>query len=641
MSTDYHVAQGDFSSIVYRLQPMVLSNFVMWLDLKVAEFKVYGQMLLDAETDVNSTKWFLRAGSDKSVSSHSTSNENTVPIGGKVKRTATTIQSKANSEIHLAPPTKHARKTVCGEAFTDSKTNLEFDQLPMIQNLSNIQEEVNSFLIGKGNSDSSTSSMTKNVLETGNENIFPLSPPNSSTCCNGSGISQNDSTIKKVPQTTHISSIPQESSMFEKQENSDNSIHSDIGYFSVASKKSRSPTAIQKGLDSETHSQKSQTFVAGSDSLPLSIENIKMEPIDSEFTSPKNDLADLSLCTDSNRPMAMVPNLPINGDNPNNIDTQATQIFTQSDGTTCMFITKPEGLNTEEDRTNDFQQAKKTEELTRFAVKKLKDFLKAEGKDENFETLGVIELRDLLDRFYCTVRNLNGECYSKHSLITIRQGLKRYIQSAPFSRGFDIITDQRFQAANSNFNIVLKTMSDTKRMELIKMPVSEQDMNKLYFDSDVFSIHTPQGLLNKVWFECMIYFGRKGKENVRNWTKNDFHLEVDATGRQYIVKMKSIPTRLQLKEEVGRMYATGTATCPFLSFNFYVSRRNPECLAFFQLPRDSVDQKGLVWFRNRPLGKNSLCAMMPEISRQAQLSQMYRNCCCRVSDVHFLSELLS
>lgn len=46
MSTDYHTAQGDFTSIVFRLQPMVLSNFVMWLDLKVAEFKVYGQMLL-------------------------------------------------------------------------------------------------------------------------------------------------------------------------------------------------------------------------------------------------------------------------------------------------------------------------------------------------------------------------------------------------------------------------------------------------------------------------------------------------------------------------------------------------------------------------------------------------------------------
>lgn len=46
MARDYHTAQDDFGSIVQRLQPMVLTNFVMWLDMKVAEFKVYGQMLL-------------------------------------------------------------------------------------------------------------------------------------------------------------------------------------------------------------------------------------------------------------------------------------------------------------------------------------------------------------------------------------------------------------------------------------------------------------------------------------------------------------------------------------------------------------------------------------------------------------------
>lgn len=44
MSTEYRTATEEFSSIIERLQPVVLSNFVLWLDLKVAEFKVYGQM---------------------------------------------------------------------------------------------------------------------------------------------------------------------------------------------------------------------------------------------------------------------------------------------------------------------------------------------------------------------------------------------------------------------------------------------------------------------------------------------------------------------------------------------------------------------------------------------------------------------
>lgn len=46
MALDYHTAQGDFSTIVQQLHPWVLSNFVMWLDLKVAEYKVLGKMAL-------------------------------------------------------------------------------------------------------------------------------------------------------------------------------------------------------------------------------------------------------------------------------------------------------------------------------------------------------------------------------------------------------------------------------------------------------------------------------------------------------------------------------------------------------------------------------------------------------------------
>lgn len=269
----------------------------------------------------------------------------------------------------------------------------------------------------------------------------------------------------------------------------------------------------------------------------------------------------------------------------------------------------------------------------------MKDFLKAEGKDENFETLSIVALRNLLDRFYTTVRNLNGECYSKCSLITIRQGIKRHLQSPPFNREFDIITDERFQTTNSNFNMMLKTMSDGKRTDLIKVPVSGDDMHKLYFCSDVFSINTPQGLLNKVWFESAIFFSRKGKGNVRNWKMDDFKFEVDPTGRQYIVRMRSASKSYNTAEEMGRIYETGTLICPYRSFKLYAFHRNPECLAFFQLPRESFIQN--VGFRNRPLGKNSLSAMMPEISRQAQLSQIYRNYCVRISDVHFLSELLS
>ncbi|KAL5018195.1 hypothetical protein ScPMuIL_003917 [Solemya velum] len=58
MSADYQIVRDNFSSMVYKLQPMVMANFVLWLDMKVSEFKVHGKMLL-SESDGDVAEWVL------------------------------------------------------------------------------------------------------------------------------------------------------------------------------------------------------------------------------------------------------------------------------------------------------------------------------------------------------------------------------------------------------------------------------------------------------------------------------------------------------------------------------------------------------------------------------------------------------
>ena len=36
----------DFSNLLAQVQPWTLSHFVMWLDIKVAEYKVFGRMIM-------------------------------------------------------------------------------------------------------------------------------------------------------------------------------------------------------------------------------------------------------------------------------------------------------------------------------------------------------------------------------------------------------------------------------------------------------------------------------------------------------------------------------------------------------------------------------------------------------------------
>ncbi|KAL3837593.1 hypothetical protein ACJMK2_022940 [Sinanodonta woodiana] len=44
---DLHKIKADFAALVLQVQPWTLTQFVMWLDLKIAEFKVHGYMALD------------------------------------------------------------------------------------------------------------------------------------------------------------------------------------------------------------------------------------------------------------------------------------------------------------------------------------------------------------------------------------------------------------------------------------------------------------------------------------------------------------------------------------------------------------------------------------------------------------------
>ncbi|GAB1611132.1 probable serine/threonine-protein kinase DDB_G0282963 [Argonauta hians] len=53
MTLDLHTVKEDFADMVQKVQPWTLSQFVMWLDLKVAEYKVHGYMILDYEDQLN------------------------------------------------------------------------------------------------------------------------------------------------------------------------------------------------------------------------------------------------------------------------------------------------------------------------------------------------------------------------------------------------------------------------------------------------------------------------------------------------------------------------------------------------------------------------------------------------------------
>ena len=54
-----------------------------------------------------------------------------------------------------------------------------------------------------------------------------------------------------------------------------------------------------------------------------------------------------------------------------------------------------------------------------------------------------------------------------------------------------------------------------------------------------FDIGTPSGLQEKVWVDIILYLIRRGRENLRQMSKNTFSISCDATGKRFVYQTSS------------------------------------------------------------------------------------------------------
>ena len=118
--------------------------------------------------------------------------------------------------------------------------------------------------------------------------------------------------------------------------------------------------------------------------------------------------------------------------------------------------------------------------------------------------------------------------------MNIRAGLNRHLTSPPFNRALNLMHDREFQGSNQVFYGNIRTLRqaglDRSRH---KDAVTENDMRKMY-SSGVLSIDNPVSLQHKVYVEVALHFCRRGREGLRELTKNSFCEKVDSDGRSYI-----------------------------------------------------------------------------------------------------------
>ena len=162
-----------------------------------------------------------------------------------------------------------------------------------------------------------------------------------------------------------------------------------------------------------------------------------------------------------------------------------------------------------------------------------------------------MELADCLRRFYVAVRAKNGERYSKSAFKNIRAAIQRHLTSPPVNRSINITTDREFQKANEVYEACLV---EIRRLGLDrsrpKSAVLPGDVEKLY--ENVFH-DSPTGLQRRMFYEIGIHFGRRGREGLRELTKQSFKITTDDQGVEYaeivVNELEKTKSGLNLKEK--------------------------------------------------------------------------------------------
>ena len=247
------------------------------------------------------------------------------------------------------------------------------------------------------------------------------------------------------------------------------------------------------------------------------------------------------------------------------------------------------------------------------------------------------EICNVLKLFYVEARKTDGTSYCKNSLTILRFGLCRHYKAAC---GFDIINDPEFGQANKVFHA---KCVELKREGLAKVehkpPICEEDLRKLY-ESDVFNQSRPRTLQNKIFFEVMLYFCRRGRQNLRELKKTDFSFRRDGKGARYVCKTTDELTKNRREDdegfEGGTMFEKPGPHCPVASFEKYLQHLNPKCEYLFQRPKRNASPSDQLWYDNMVVGERTLGEKMKKISKEANLSKCYTNHSIRATAVTIL-----
>ena len=241
----------------------------------------------------------------------------------------------------------------------------------------------------------------------------------------------------------------------------------------------------------------------------------------------------------------------------------------------------------------------------------------------NIENIPEVQLNNILCQFFINAKTKKGTFYEPDTLTGIQNSLQRVL----VARGSKI--DLREGAAYIKSRQVLASC----RKELTKLgkgnkenaarSITPEEVDYL-FDTGYFGTANPVVLQRSVWCFLTQHFGHRARDEGLQLKYGDIKVEREfRSGNEYLVWLTERSTKTRTGERpLGdkrafnpKAFATGTEKCPVNFFKQFISHRpikmcEDDAPLFLQV-RYNIDYNSeIIWFYEKPLGKNSIGQFM-------------------------------
>ena len=161
-------------------------------------------------------------------------------------------------------------------------------------------------------------------------------------------------------------------------------------------------------------------------------------------------------------------------------------------------------------------------------------------------------------------------------------------------------------------------------------PLSSNEQTVLR-ENGVMGTESPEALLNTVWFYNTTLYGIRGGTESRNLRWGDIKLKKTDSGREYIefnervTKTRTAETSTEIRAFPPKQFShvNNPETCPVYAYKKYAMHRPTQMMgtdAPFYLAINHTRRPGSnVWYKNAPMGENTLRGLMKKMAEKGKL----------------------